>query len=162
MLLKLVRTFLPLVLGVVLLRDSCFGVLPEDSLADKVRKWIWPLLLVLIGLAWEFSTKSSNATVDIGFVVLIGAVYWWYWLWCTNGITEQTKSGLFLVVLIAATLVWTTAKTTPRASLLLLPLLAWIMFVEHLPAVPRIIRLPFISVELPHIQDGSIAWTGEK
>lgn len=160
---RYVRTVLPALMGFLLLRNTCFGnANGGDDTVSKVRKWIWPMLLITIGLAWELSTSSTNATIDLGFVVLIGAVYWWFWLWCTNGITEQTRSGLFLVVIVAATLLWTTAKTSPRASLLLLPLLAWILFIEHLPAVPRLIRLPFVTIEMPHIEDGSIAFTGLK
>lgn len=159
---KFVRTVLPALVGFLLLRNTCFGAIDngDESKVAKVRKWIWPLLLISIGLAWEFSAQSSSTTIDLGFLVLIGSVYWWYWLWCTNGVLEQTKPALFLVAIIAATLVWTTAKSAPKASLLLLPLLAWIMLIEHLPRIPHVVKIPFFTIEMPYFQDGSISFDG--
>lgn len=118
------------------------------------RNAIMAGLLISIGIAWELSQKSKKP-VDMGFSILLFASYWWYLLWCHN---EQNKAKLVLVMIaiITGILIWINARENPRISLLLLPLMFWIIFVEHLPKVPQRVEFPFVSIEFPRLVDGHV------
>lgn len=165
---KYIRLALPVVLGFIVLSQTCYTtdkIQTQDPVPGFTwinRQWIWPLLLVLIGASWELSLHGTNkATVDLGFSILLAAVCWWFWLWCS---VEQSKNVLFVIAIVVGVLIWSTAMHAPKASLLLLPLLGWIVFVEHLPRLPYQVNVPLggskmLNVELPRYIDGHITIT---
>jgi tryptophan-rich sensory protein len=157
-----IRALLPIIMGIVLSQNGCAKPYQLNQVPHTLKDFVWPALLIFVGLAWEMSL-SGKTTVDMGFIVLIGALYWWFTFWCSGDHPSQKPKADMVLLLVAATsavLIWITAKHNPRVSLLLLPLIAWVIFAEHLPKIPPTIRLPFMTIDMPHYTDGNITFTG--
>jgi len=142
----LIRAVLPLVLGHFLLNKWC-SVKIDGQFADAVREKMWPILLVFIGLAWEWA--EPDRFVDVSFLVLMLTMCSWFWLWC-HGYVNQSRLILILIAIVNGLVIWLTAKNSPKASLLLMPLMIWILFAEkiQLPKIPKItVQLPRVVLE---------------
>lgn len=150
----LLRAVFPLIIGHVLLNKWCLTPSDEtsDPLANALRERMWPILLVFVGLAWESSRGGRQ--VDFAFVVLLATICLWFWLWC-QGHVNQAKMVLILIAITSGVTVWLSAKASPKASLLLMPLMAWLLFAERLE-LPKIkIKLP--KIKLPKFTPGNVS-----
>ena len=156
-----VRAIIPLLLGYLLFKYGCMPPLTPTPTTDPSQvsppifdvkhQGVLIVILLLTGIAWEMSyQKGSKHTVDTGFLVLLSSMYWWFWLYCHG---ESSKAGMVLILVAALTavMIWKVSRSLPRVSLLLVPLMVWILVAEHLPSIPQQVILPLVTVDLPHV-----------
>jgi tryptophan-rich sensory protein len=151
---KFLRAVLPLIVGHFAISKWCAPVLvsvtPDDgaATAESIRRIMWSILLVGIGIAWEmtYSSAARGNAIDAGYGIMLVAIGWWFMLWCKNK-HEESNIVMILVAMCAVLNVWLVSKVSPKAGLLIIPLLAWVIFVEQLK-VPHI-QLPPASAFLP-------------
>lgn len=159
-----VRALLPIVFGHMILNKCIAPEKSKEPISNAVRGFMWPILLVFMGLGWELTISGGvnikhGVDIDLGYVVLLSTICLWFWLWCQREDADQASMALILVAVSSAVTIWVSAKYNPRASLFLIPLFAWVILAERL-RIPRFkitlpqIKLPKISISGPAILKG--------
>lgn len=91
---------------------------------------VWPLLYIAMGIAWVRTRQSANS--DVLFILLTGCLLLWQYFYSCQG---KTKAALYtLVAAVAAALgtaLWINSKDRV-SSLLLVPLIVWLIFATML------------------------------
>jgi hypothetical protein len=146
-----VRALLPIVVGHMILNRCVAPEKTDEPASNTVRGYMWPILLVFMGMGWELSTGKLDT--DMGYTVLLATLCLWFWLWCQRQSSEEASMVLILVAVSTAVTIWVSAKNNPRASLFLVPLFAWVILAERL-------RLPRIKITLPQIRLPKISISG--
>ena len=153
-----VRALLPIVFGHMIINKCVAPAESDEPVSNAVRSFMWPILLVFMGMGWEFTVGRGvnikhGFDIDLGYVVLLSTLCLWFWLWCKRENVDQASMALILVAVSAAATIWISAKYNPRATLFLIPLLAWVLLAERL-------RLPRFKITLPHIKLPKISLSG--
>jgi len=137
-----VWTLLPMIVIFTIVRLRC-PIQPSKSIAlDKIKppnwsfKYIWIMISMLIGLAWTFDTRDNDFNVRIMshyiktcilYGLLILALILWpiaYSHECIN----SPKYALYAFFCILTTLFMVYSQSNNVSSLLLSPVLAWILY----------------------------------
>lgn len=121
-----------------------------------IRKNVWPVLAGTIGFAWYFARNKAAAvqltsaakkgtrkaigklskwfqgshkyTLDFAFLLLIGMLNWWIWLYSCERNKQHAFYALAGSLAVIFWVIYLTASYTSSSLLLLTPLLIWLLF----------------------------------
>jgi hypothetical protein len=149
------RIIIPLVVGHTLVSRCPSVETTHEPIQNSIRQLMWPVLLVAMGFAWyvtRSSAKNGGLSVDGAFGVLTGLLMWWLHTHFCKDDPEQAKLILVLVAAATGAVTYIAGSKNPMASIMLLPMLVWILFAERLQIPKLRIRLPSIKIKLPSVQ----------
>lgn len=152
------RIIIPLIVGHTLVSRCPRPQDTTEPMQNSIRELMWPVLLVSMGFAWNAArgaARHSGMQVDGAYALLTAIVMWWmHTHFCTDR-SSQAKMILVLAAAVTGVVVYISGAHNPTASIMLLPMLVWLLFAERLE-IPKIrIKLPSIKVRLPSVSVGS-------
>lgn len=148
----MIRILIPLIVGHLILQRCPKACDTNDPLGNSIRQNMWPILLVAFGFAWNLTSIKGTRTMDIAYLAVTLIMAWWLHIQFCEQTQEKSKMVLLLLALGSGFLVYTSAKYSVLASVMLSIVLIWLLFAERLQ-LPRIkIQLPSIQIKLPQLK----------
>lgn len=144
------RIVVPLVVGHMFVSKCPPADQTREPVRNSIRRLMWPMLLISMGFAWYVASKKSGRVitppVDAAFSALLAVLIWWlHTLFCKDN-PAQARLILLLVAAATGIVTYISGMYNPLASVVLLPMVVWLLFAERLQ-LPRI-RLPSIRLSL--------------
>lgn len=150
---KMIRAIIPLIVGwFIIHRQECVSQRQSPQVSDTIRQTVWPIMLVLMGLAWHLAhVHGASLVTDALYAAVVMTTSWWMYVQSCEQNHEKAKLLLLLAAAVTGLLTYQTARVSIFASCMLTLVLIWLLFAEQLQLPHISIRLPSISVELPKI-----------
>jgi hypothetical protein len=127
----------------------------QEPIQNSIRELMWPVLLISMGFSWyvaRVSAKSKGFSVDGAFAVLLALLMWWMHTHFCKDDPGQAKLILVLVAAATGLVTYLGGTHNATASIMLLPMLVWLLFAERLQIPKLRIKLPSIKVKLPSLK----------
>lgn len=89
---------------------------------------VWFILYLLIGYSWFNYQGKYVASIDIGFIVLIILLNSWIVIYSCYNKNSNSLYSILLSILVIGILIMVLYKESIISSLLLVPLIIWLIF----------------------------------
>jgi hypothetical protein len=145
------RLIIPLIVGHQLVAKCPPASKTQEPVQNSVRRLMWPILLIAMGFSWYLASPKGGLRADGAYTVLLALVMWWmHTQFCRD---DPAQAKLILVLVAAATglVTYIAGTSNVTASMMLLPMLVWVLFAERLQFPKLRIRLPSINIKLPSV-----------
>jgi tryptophan-rich sensory protein len=150
----MLRIIIPLTVGQLVLSECPPVETTQEPIQNSIRKLMWPMLMIAIGLAWQVASiaakKTGGLTVDFAFTVLVALMMWWLRVQFCKDDPQTAKYILLIVAAVTGFVTYIAGTHNPLGSMLLLPVLVWLLLAERLQ-IPNF-RLQLPSISLPSIK----------